>query len=377
MHLKDLRKYFGIFIMVVLLIAVYKTFDNLNYFFGWIRKILSLLTPVFIGFFIAYILFTPCKKLENLCIKTNMDFFIKYRRGISVATIYLLFIIIVALVLLAVIPALTKSISDFMEQLPSLLYGAVTWFNSLGIYELNYSSVQGLLNNNIFSIEKILNSFNFDTVNKYAKSVMSIGTTFFNGFMGIIISVYILLDRKDLKTICRRISSLYVPKKTSDIIVKYLNKVHQFINLYISCQLLDALILFVLSFISLAIMKVEYTPLLALLVGSFNLIPYFGAITATIIAALITLVTKGFYSALAVLIILIILQQIDANFLQPKIVSGSLNVKPFWVIVGILLGGGLFGIIGIFLAVPIIALIRIIVLDILDVKEKQKDKITE
>ena len=72
------------------------------------------------------------------------------------------------------------------------------------------------------------------------------------------------------------------------------------------------------------------------------------------------------------MVVLIVLQQIDANFIQPKLLSGSLKIKPFWVILGILLGGGLFGILGIFLAVPIFALLRIILLDILETWEKKK-----
>ena len=105
--------------------------------------------------------------------------------------------------------------------------------------------------------------------------------------------------------------------------------------------------------------------------GLFNLIPYFGAITATVLAGLITAFTKNFTSGLIVVAVLIVLQQLDANFIQPKLLSGSLNVRPFWVIMGILIGGGLFGFIGIFLAVPLIAMLRIIALDILESRERK------
>ena len=110
---------------------------------------------------------------------------------------------------------------------------------------------------------------------------------------------------------------------------------------------------------------------MALITGLFNLIPYFGAITATVLAGLITAFTKNFTSGLIVVAVLIVLQQLDANFIQPKLLSGSLNVRPFWVIMGILIGGGLFGFIGIFLAVPLIAMLRIIALDILEGRERK------
>ena len=106
--------------------------------------------------------------------------------------------------------------------------------------------------------------------------------------------------------------------------------------------------------------------------GAFNLIPYFGAITATVLAAVITVFTKSFTSGVIVAVVLIVLQQLDANFIQPKLLSGALNVKPFWVILGIITGGGLFGVLGIFLAVPIFALLRIILIDVLEMRERKK-----
>ncbi len=374
MKFNELKRYLGIFILGFALIVVYKTFDNLGYFFGWISNLWKILMPFIIAFCIAYILYTPCVKIEQLCNRLKFKFVIKHRRGIAVVLIYFIFILLVALILLAIIPALTKSIKDFINQLPTHIYGAVTWFNSLGIYEINQSSIQQFLNNNIITIDNILNSINFANVNKYAKSVMTIGTAVFDGFMGIIISVYILLDRTSLKENTLRFIRSYISESKRKIIGGYLSKINHFIHLYIYCQLLDALIVFVLSFIVLTIMNIEYTPLLAFIIGSFNLIPYFGAIVATIITVIITIFTKGFYSALGVAATLIILQQVDSNLIQPKLLSESLNVKPFWVILGIIVGGGLFGVIGIFLAVPIIALLRIIIIDVLETREMKKNQ---
>lgn len=372
MRFEELKKYLGVFILGFALIVVYKTFDNLGYFFDWLKNLWNLLTPFIIAFCIAYILYTPCKKIEEICLKFKVNFIVKHRRGIAVIFIYSIFLGLVALIILAILPALTKSISDFIEQLPSLIYGAVNWFNSLGIYKINQSTIQDIINSDLVSIDKLLSGINFDNVNKYAKSVMNIGTAVFDCFMGLVVSVYILLDRRSLKENTLRIARTYISNKKRKVFGKYLNKINHFIHLYIYCQLLDALIVFILSFITLTLMRIEYTPLLSFMIGTFNLIPYFGAITATIITAVITIFTKGFYSALGVTAALLILQQIDSNFIQPKLVSDSLNVKPFWVILGIIVGGGFFGVIGIFLAVPIIALLRIILLDILETREQRK-----
>lgn len=366
----ELKRYFGIFIVGVVLIAIYKTFDSMDKLFDGVRNLLSLLTPFVIGIFVAYILAIPCRKLEQLCQKTKLSFLSLHRRGIAVATIYLLFLGIIVLLFVAIFPSLVRSITQFMEQLPVLIQGWVNWFNSLGIYTIDQRSIQTLLSSEFFSLDRILGGFSFDNVNRYAKGVMSFGSTLFNIFLGLIISVYLLLDRRNLRESFLRLARAFVPEKHRHLLHRYLSKINEFVTLYISCQLVDAIIVFILSFLALTIMQVEYAPLLSLMVGSFNLIPYFGAIVATVLAGLITIFTKSFTAGLIVVIVLIVLQQLDANLIQPKLLSGSLNIRPVWVIMGIILGGGLFGVLGIFLAVPLFALLRIIILDILELRER-------
>ena len=371
MWLKELKKYIGLFVLGVALIAVYKTFDNFGDLLNWIGEFFALLTPFFIGFCIAYVLYVPCRKIEAFYQKTNLAPLVKHRRGIATATIYLVFFAFITLLMFAIIPALMESIGELIDQLPSLIQGFISWINSFGIYEFSSKSLETLLNKNLLSADKLLSEFSFDTMNRYAKGVVSVGTALFHTFLGIIISIYILLDRHRMKKICTRIAESYIPASRRSFLGRYLKKVNEFIHLYISCQLTDAAIIFLLSFVALGILKTKYALLLALITGLFNLIPYFGAITATVLAGLITAFTKNFTSGLIVVAVLIVLQQLDANFIQPKLLSGSLNVRPFWVIMGILIGGGLFGFIGIFLAVPLIAMLRIIALDILEGRERK------
>lgn len=370
---KELQRYFGIFIIGVALIAVYKTFDSLDRLFDGLHTLGSLLTPFIIGICAAYLLAIPCRKLERLCSKTKLAFLSVHRRGIAVLSVYLVFLGLIALILVSILPSLFKSFAQFMEQFPSLLQGAVGWFNSLGIYTIDQYTIQNLLSEHLFSWDRILGGFSFDSVNRYAKGVMNVGSTLFDIFLGLIISVYLLLDRKNLKQSFARIFRTVIPESHGRILRHYLKKINEFVTLYISCQLVDAVIVFVLSFLALTIMRVEYAPLLALMVGAFNLIPYFGAIAATVLAGLITVFTKSFTSGIIVVVVLIILQQLDANLIQPKLLAGSLNIRPVWVIMGIVLGGGLFGVLGIFLAVPVFALLRIIILDILELREQHLD----
>ena len=115
-------------------------------------------------------------------------------------------------------------------------------------------------------------------------------------------------------------------------------------------------------------MKVKFAPLLGFFIGLFNMIPYIGAIIAVTISAIITLITGGVYQTIWMLLIVIILQQIDANIINPKIVGQSLKISPLLVIFAVTVGGAYFGILGMFLAVPVIAVIKIVIEDYVDYK---------
>lgn len=372
MKFQELRKYLGLFIVSVLLIIVYKTFDNFGVIIDFFATLISLLTPFVIGAVIAFLLRIPCRRAEILFYRTKVGFLRKHRRGLSVLSVYIIVISAIALIMTAIIPQLVNTIAEFVEQLPSMLAKFVAWINSFGFYEINDVSVQKLLASDLLSFDNILEAFNFQNVNKYAKSVMNLGSSVADIFIGIIISVYILLERKGIRNAFSRFFKAFFPEKFRKTCSYYCKTITNFIYKYISCQLLDALIVFILGLIVLSIMRTEYASLIALMLGTFNLIPYFGAFLAILISGLIILITNGFMNALIVVIVLIVLQQVDANILQPRLVSTSLSIKPLQVILGVVLGGGLFGMLGIFIGVPFVALLNNIIGDLIDKKQASK-----
>ena len=127
----------------------------------------------------------------------------------------------------------------------------------------------------------------------------------------------------------------------------------------------------------MSIMGVKYAPLLGFFIGLFNMIPYVGAIIATAISAIVTLITGGLSQAIWMLIVVIILQQIDANIINPRIVGKSLKISPLLVLFAVTFGGAYFGILGMFLAVPVIAVIKILIDDFIRYKEIKKRRMKE
>lgn len=368
MIFKELKKYFGLFILGAALIIVYKTFDNFGVILDFFAKILNLLTPFFVGAAIAFLLRVPCRRLERMLRGSKVGFIRKSRRGISIFLTYFIVIASISLIITAIIPQLGESITQFAEQLPGMMNSLSEWINSLDIYGFDLSRVQEFLGKNILSAEKIVSVLDLENIDKYAQSVKSAGSVIVNIFLGIIISIYMLLERRNIRHAMSVFAHAYIPQKHRRSIAHYSNMISSFTNRYIGCQLLDACIVFFLCLIVLSIMRAPYAGVIALMVGSFNLIPYFGAIIAVFISALITLVTGGFMNALILVIVLIVLQQLDANIIQPRLVANSLSIKPLYVILGVILGGGLFGIIGMFIGVPMVALCKNILDDMISKK---------
>ncbi len=353
MKREEIKKNIGIFILAVMIIAVYKTFDSIGVVFGYIGRFLKLLVPIFTAFAIAFILFPLCRKLEDIFRKLKIKFVSSHTRGFAIATVYIAFLGLTSGFFAVILPMLFASITDLIQNLPYIIEKVRIY-----LYSLNFGgyTLKPFLNK--ITIDEIMAVFDLKNVQTFISSVAGFSKGIINVFLAIIISIYILSDRNGLLNNADKIMYITVPKKNKPLILKYIRSTFNIMYRYIYCQLIDVVIVFLLVFTSLSIMGVKYSLVLALFVGVFNLIPYFGATIACTIAALLTAFTEAFSKGILVAVVLIVLQQLDANLIQPRLVRDTLKVKPFWVLCGITVGGGLFGILGILLAVPVMALFK-------------------
>lgn len=364
MKRKELTKNISIFVLAVLIIAVYKTFDSLGVLFEYIGGFFRLILPIVGAFVIAFILHPICKKLEVVFKKSKSGFVSKRCRGFAITTIYLATLLVVAGFFAIILPMLFESITELVYQMPSIIEKIGKNINSLTIGGYTFKSIV-----NKISIADIMSAFNLSNVHGVVQGLAGFSKGIIDVFLAIIISIYILADRAGLLETADKIFDLIIPDDKRGILKKYLNRTFVIMYRYVYCQLLDAVIVFALSFVALAIMGVKYAPILAIFIGVFNLVPYFGATIACTLAAVLTMFTASFSKGVIVAIVLIVLQQLDANLIQPRLVRESLKVKPFWVLCGVLIGGGLFGMIGVLLAVPVMALIKTIFEDFCDYRE--------
>lgn len=356
------------FTFAVAVIAVYKTLDNFTEIGNWISNLFSVLAPFIIGILLAYILFVPVKKLENLFKKTKKKSFINKRaRILSIIIVYVILIGFIALLFKVIVPIISESIVDLVNNFQNYYNTTVEKINQLP--EDSFWK-----NENITKIVQetqninLKDYINIEKVTQYAKGVINVATGIFSFFVAIIVSFYILLQRTEILNFLKKFTGAMFKEKIYKNIDKYFNRTNEIFFKYIASQLLDAIVVGILTSVAMSIMGIKYAVLLGFLIGLFNLIPYFGAIIAVALAILITILTGGISQGIWMGIVVTVLQQIDANIINPKIVSGSLKISPLLVIFAVTIGGAYFGVLGMFLAVPIIAVIKVMVEDYIELK---------
>ena len=171
-----------------------------------------------------------------------------------------------------------------------------------------------------------------------------------------IFTPYVLIEAKRLVSIFDRLCSLFMSKEKIQLIHDYAVRSHQIFGQFIYGKFLDSLIIGIIAFIGLAILKVKFFPILAVFILITNMIPYFGPYIGGVMGGIIIVIVNPIQVIFFAILILVI-QQFDGLFLGPKILGESTGLKPLWVIFAIVVGGALFGVLGMFLGVPVMAVI--------------------
>lgn len=367
---KVFTKWMYWFSLVFSLIVVYKILDSFTSIESWFSNLLSILTPFIIGIIIAYILYIPSRKLESLFSKTK--FTRKHARGLSVLSIYVIALLVCIMAFRFIIPIAIDSFEDLIGNLQNYYKDVKNAIMSLPEDSILKSEnvINGINNLSNFNVEEYIN---LDKITEYAQSVLSFASGLFNIFVSLVVSVYLLLERKSIVDFAKKMIGAISSKKTYKTVGKYFRNGNEIIGKFLASQFLDALVVAILASVAMSIMKVKYAVLLGIFIGIFNLIPYFGAIVAVIISILVTILTGGLSKAIEMAIVVILLQQVDANIINPKIVGESLKMSPLLVIFSVTVGGAYFGVLGMFLAVPIAAILKLLICDYIDYKNKKKE----
>ena len=309
------------------------------------------LKPVFAGFAVAFILSRPCGFFE----RTYRRLLPRAKSGLttalSVLTSYLLLFVIIALIFTMILPQLYESVRGLATRIYANLPAMQTAFNNLLIqFNLDSTDLVAKLPSLSELAERILNALSsaLPHLLSFTGSLFSSSVTVITS---LVLSVYMLASRKRLTNQASRILRAYaspsVANKTADIARLTADT---FTN-FVSGQLLEAAILGVLCFVGMVILRLAYAPLISVIIAVTAIIPIAGPYIGAIVSALL-LVMVAPPQALIFLVFICLLQQLEGNLIYPRVVGSSIGLPGLWVLIAVLVGGGLFGLLGMLISVP-------------------------
>ena len=365
------KKFFYWLTLGIILIVVYKILDDITGIASAISGFFKIIGPIIAGIFVAYFLYIPCSKVEKLLKKSKYKFVKTKARTFSIAIVYIIAFIVIALISTYILPVIIESSIELLTNLQGYFEQAVNKYQNLPDDSILKSGFVADSINVVKSVD-IKQYININNIMAYAKEAIGLINGIVNIFVTIIVSIYVLIERTKIYMFIKKAAKATMKEARYNTLSKYFNSANKIFLGFISSQVIDGIVVGIITTIAMIIMGIKYAPFLGFLIGLFNIIPYVGAIIAVVIAAIITLFTGGVSQAIWMIFVVVILQQIDANIINPKIIGNNLKMSPLLVLIAIIIGGAYWGMLGIFVAVPVSALIKIIAEDYIDYKTKLK-----
>lgn len=389
MRFKWSKKYFyqGLtaFLVIAASILLLLLLINSDKVLGFMGMILSTLSPIILGFAIAYLLNPVLVFFENKCFKKMLRKYLEKHEnsrlprvlGITVSIILALLLIIGLLSI--ILPQLIASIRGLIGSLPGYLNSAKLWTDQflaenewLGPFVGNsFDSLISSAQSYLESATPIINEAIGNVTGFVIDSAIGVVNALTNFILGLVVSIYVMFSKELFAAQTKKVLYAIFPRSYTNRFLRISRSSHKVFGGFISGKLLDSFIIGVITFIVLAVVQIPYAVLVSVIVGITNIIPFFGPIIGSIPCALIILFEDPWKAVLFVIIVIII-QQIDGNLLCPKILGDSTGLSAFWVIFSILLGGGLFGFMGMLLGVPVFAVIYSLIKAFIEERLKKK-----
>lgn len=357
--------------LVAIIAIIFLMIANWGVVLAVIGKFLTILMPFILGFFFACFINPLVKRVHSLLNRMKPGKGAKIKKAFSVIISYVVVIGVITVLLIYIIPQIKASIGELGNTIQDGYQYMITHQKELNEKIPFIGLGGGIEYIKEFAYKKIMS--NGSEIIPYVYHVSSsLLTTSYNVLMGLVISIYIILDMKKLKRSARKVVYALSPKKKEQEVWETMKQCSHIFNGFLIGKMIDSLIIGILCLVAMSILKLPYALLLSLIVCITNMIPYFGPIIGAIPGVMIYLFIDIRYAFIFALMILI-LQQFDGLYLGPKILGDQTGIKPLWVIFGITVGGAYFGVMGMFLGVPVVAVIMYLLQLFLDKKLKKKN----
>ena len=349
-------------------ILFYYCLFNSESFFSIGSKIILILMPFIYGFFIAYILnpvmiFIEEKIILPIRIKISKKS-IKKKSVIRLFSVILtigFFLSVVYALIIMVFPQVFESIQSIALKCPDYFNSFNDWLNKVIDNNKDLAKIIApyMADVETWFIENVLPNLQEWLTNASTNIIGGVYSTIsqlIKFVLGIIIAIFLLLNKELYCAQVKKIIYAVLREERANNLINNIRFANKTFGGFLNGKIIDSLIIGILTFIVLSICKIPYTMLISVVVGVTNIIPYFGPFLGAIPSIIILLMVNP-RQALWFLIIIVIIQQLDGNFIGPKILGDSTGLSSFWVIFAITVFGGFFGVFGMFIGVPLFAVI--------------------
>lgn len=342
--------------------------------------VLGAISPLITGFVIAYIVNILMSKYESVFFpRSQKKSVIKIRRPICMILAFITLVAVVAAVLLLIVPQLVDCVALLLNELPDAINDAIAWLEKFEILpEDIIASLEKIdWKSRVGEIINAVTSGIGSVMNVAITVVSSVFSAVVSAFLSIIFSIYLLLDREGLIKRVARVSRRYMSEKWYSRLAYFLGIANDCFRRYIVGQCTEAVILGVLCTVGMLILQLPYATMIGALVAFTALIPVAGAYIGAAVGAFMIL-TVSPVKALIFIVFLVILQQFEGNVIYPRVVGSSMGLPGIWVLAAVTVGGGVMGITGMLLGVPLAATFyRIIGRDVRRWEKEQGSTVTE
>ena len=362
------------FVLAVAVIIAFHAVAEIGIFFDFLSRVWGIISPFFTGLIMAYILNMPCSAIQRLLKRTGNPVIVKRSRPIAVLILMIIVVSLVALSLNLIIPAVIQSVTQFVTEFDADRLGLeelAARINSLDLPDF-FPEIE--IEGNVFAmIQDFVQDIDIEGL--FGSILAGFGGAaagLFRVFLAVVSSIYLLIEMERLHAFTLRLISAVFSEKNKTTIYKYCGKLNFNFRRYIYVQTIDGLILGSLMTITLFLFGSPYFLVLGLMLGIVNYIPYFGSIFGTAVAVVVVAFTQGLGTAAVAAIIMFALQQLDGNVIQPKLMGGSFSLSPLLVIISVTVGGAYAGVLGMLVAIPIVAVLKDILDSFIEYKENKK-----
>lgn len=357
---KNVNPYKRLLKVILISIVFYFLLYNFKTTLAVLNNLLVIVSPFLIGAALAYVLKIPVNFFERTIFKKLKNTkFEKYIRGFSILLALIIAILIIVLLSAIVIPQLVESLKTLQEKLPMFLDTSLNWMKKYEILKKPAADIEKYLSE--LSIDQLISdakNYILSENNKILSTGFNLTYSFVNGivsfFISFVFAIYILADKENLAKQSKKLLRVSSTENKYEYTLYFFENLDFNFHAFINGQLLDALVIGIMTFVGMLILRLPYATMISVVVAFLDLIPIVGPIIGTAIGVIFILIESP-KQALIFVIMMLVFQQIQGNIIYPRIMGDKLNLPSLWTLFAITIGGSLLGIIGMWVLIPLFA----------------------